>query len=127
MILLFLPLADLTLLLPLSRLGGGWIWLWVLAGAMTGLLLLRGARDSIRRQWTGRSGMAGLDAMLDNGRTVLAGLLFLWPGPLTDVAAFVLLFTAPPAPARANWEHPLMLPGRRLQSVRNARMAQTQT
>ena len=124
LILLLLPLADLMLLVPLSRLAGMWLWLWTLAGTLTGLLLLRGARDSIRRQWAGRAGVAGIDALLDNCRTVMAGLLFLWPGLLTDVAAFVLLLTARPAPLAANWEHPLVLPGRR-QPFGDAGIAQT--
>ena len=114
MILLFLPLADLLLLVPLSRWMGPGLWaLTLFAGALSGLLLLRGARDSIRRQWAGRAGVASLEAMLDKFRNVLAGLLLLWPGVLTDLAALTLLLTAPPAPVRANWEHPLVLPGRR--------------
>lgn len=125
LILLLLPLADLMLLLPLSRLAGAWLWLWTLAGSLTGLLVLRGARDSMRRQWAGRAGVAGLEAQLDHSRTVLAGLLFLWPGLLTDLAGVVLLITAPPAGLPVNWEFPLAVPGRR-EAFADRRVAQTQ-
>ena len=125
LILLSLPLADLILLVPLSRWIGAGLWAAILvAGALAGLLLLRGARDSMHRQWAGRTGVAGLEAMLYNFRAVLAGLLLVWPGVLTDLAAFALLLTAPPASIRANWEHPMVLPGRR-QTFGDSGIAQT--
>ena len=112
-ILLLLPLGDLVMLYPLSHLVGLWMWAWVAGGALLGLLMLRAARDSMRRQRFGRARRASLEALLDNRRTVLAGLLFLWPGVLSDIAAFMLLFTAPPPTATGNWEYPLVLNGRR--------------
>jgi UPF0716 protein FxsA len=124
-ILLLLPLADAALLLQLGRLLGSWLWIWTGCGALIGLVLIRGARDSMRRQWAGRTGGARLQALLDNCRTVLAGLLFLWPGVLSDLAAVTLLLTAPPATVGANWEHPLALNGRR-QSFGDSRVVQTQ-
>ena len=112
-ILLALPIFDLLLLFPAARALGVWLWAWLVCSALIGLLLLRGARDSMHRQWAGRTGGASLEALLDNRRTVLAGLLFMWPGLLTDLLAFTLLLTAPPVPVAGNWEHPLVLGSRR--------------
>ena len=83
------------LLIPLGRLLGSWLWLWTLGGSLLGLLLLRGARHRMWRQRADGAGSASLQALLDHRRTVLAGLLFLWPGLLSDLAAMVLLATAP--------------------------------
>lgn len=110
LILLLLPLGDALVLLPLGRLIGLWLWAWIAGGALFGILLLRSARDSARRQGAaGRTSGAGLEALLDNRRTVLAGLLLIWPGLLSDLAAITLLVTAPPASVGDRWEHPLAL------------------
>ena len=113
LILLCLPLADAVLLIPLGRLLGNWLWLWTLGGSLLGLLLLRGARHRMWSQRADGAGAASLQALLDHRRTVLAGLLFLWPGLLSDLAAMVLLATAPPIAAGDNWEFPLTLRDRR--------------
>lgn len=112
-ILLLLPLLDLTLLVPMSRAFGLWLLLWLALSALTGVILLRLARKSVERVSGGRMSGLGFHLMLDHQRTVLAGILFIWPGILSDMAAVTVLLTAPPAMVRANCEYPLDLRGRR--------------
>ncbi len=113
MILLLLPLLDAVMLVPIARVLGPWLLVWLAAAALIGLLMLRQARDSMQRQWAGRQGWARMQALLDNQRTVLSGLLLIWPGLFSDVAACLLLATAPPASTENSFEYPLVVSGRR--------------
>lgn len=109
-ILLLLPLADAASLVPLSHLLGGWLWAWLAGGALFGVTLLRQAREATLRQRARAGEAQAVQGMLDHQRTVLAGLLLLWPGLLTDVAGALLLLTAPPVLPGAHWEHPARRP-----------------
>lgn len=111
--LLLLMTLDAALLLPFSAALGSWLWGWLAAMALMGLMLLRHARDSMQRQGQGRSPAAGLQALLDNQRTVMAGLLLIWPGLLSDLLAIALLLTAPPVVTEVAWEYPMGLGNRR--------------
>ncbi len=109
------PLAEGILLYHLAA-GpaghGGWVLAWLVFAAMAGIALIKQARFSlISRLTTALSqGQFSLAAFIDSFRTVLAGLLLIFPGVISDVMAMVLLlipirepaFIQPPGHAAAN-------------------------
>ena len=92
-ILLGFPLLELYVLVKLAESWGGWLMLYLLLSTVIGLRLLRAE---------GMSGLSGvmralqqgqhpLIALLSSLRRVVAGLLFIFPGVISDVIAVVLL------------------------------------
>ena len=73
--------------------GGVPLWLWLAISMMTGILLLRSERLTFRSHVV--AALHGEQPMLrgvvDSGRRVLAGLLLLLPGVLSDALALMLL------------------------------------
>ncbi len=98
------PLAEGTLLYHLAA-GpeghGGWVLAWLVFAAMAGIALIKQARFSlISRLTTALSqGQFSLAAFIDSFRTVLAGLLLIFPGVISDVMAIVLLLIPVREPA----------------------------
>jgi UPF0716 protein FxsA len=114
-ILLAFPVADLYLTARLARWTGVPLWIWLACSLLTGLVLLRNERIEFRartvaalhgEQWL----MRGL---LDSGRKVLAGLLLIVPGIVSDVIALTLLALplnigrgfAPQPVGGGRWQH----------------------
>jgi UPF0716 protein FxsA len=68
------------------------MWMWLAASAIAGLWVLANERVQFRTRtlaaFRGGSPMRGL---LDSGRRVLAGVLLVAPGLLSDVLALLLL------------------------------------
>jgi UPF0716 protein FxsA len=96
-ILLGFPGLDLYLLIPLAHHLGWWLALWLAMSAVTGIALIKEARFSMLKQLAGALQDGGLSfrALLDSGRTLVAGLLFIYPGVLSDLIALILLLTLP--------------------------------
>ena len=96
-ILLGFPALDLYLLVPLAQHMGWWLAVWLVMSAITGIALIKEARFSMLKQLAGalQDGGFSLRALLDSGRTLVAGLLFIYPGVLSDLVAVVLLLTLP--------------------------------
>ncbi|MEP6702046.1 MAG: FxsA family protein, partial [Betaproteobacteria bacterium] len=69
------------------------VWFWLGGGTLAGWALLRNERVNFRaKSQAALSGQATLlSSLLDSGRKVLAGILFLLPGIVTDIAALLLL------------------------------------
>lgn len=67
--------------------------LWFLASTVAGAMLLRQERVSFRARTIAalHSDQSVLRGVLDSGRRVLAGLLLILPGVISDVIALVLL------------------------------------
>ena len=91
------PLLDLWSLVPIAHRIGWWLVPWLVMSALTGLALIREARFSLLRRVAAvlHDGDASLGAMMDSGRMLLAGLLFIFPGVVSDIAALLLLITMP--------------------------------
>jgi len=92
-IVLGFPLVDLYATVRFARWSGVPVWVWLGMSVMAGLFLLRSERTAFRANTV--AAMHGeqplLRGLLDSGRKVLAGVLFLLPGVLSDVMALVLL------------------------------------
>ncbi len=95
-VLLSFPLAEGAVLYHLST-GpnghGGWVLAWLVFAAFAGVVLIKQARFSLLSRLTSAfaQGQFSLAAFIDSFRTVLAGLLLIFPGIISDVMAMILL------------------------------------
>ena len=91
-IVLIFPLVDLAVTARFARWTGVPMWMWLVGSALAGLWVLTNERVQFRSRalaaFRRDSLMRGL---LDSGRRVLAGVLLIAPGVLTDVLALLLL------------------------------------
>src|SRR3954451_20977789 len=87
-ILLGFPALDIFITVRFAEWTGVPVWFWLGAGMFAGWSLLRNERVTFRaKSHAALSGHAPLlSSLLDSGRKVLAGLLFLLPGIVTDIA-----------------------------------------
>ena len=92
-IVLGFPLLDLYTTVRFARWTGVPVWAWLALSIVAGLYLLRAERTAFRAKTVAamHGGQPLLRGLLDSGRRVLAGLLFLLPGVLSDLVALVLL------------------------------------
>jgi len=91
-IVLIFPVVDLFVTARFARWSGVPLWMWLTGSAIAGLWVLANERGQFRARalasFRGDSLMRGL---LDSGRRVLAGVLLVAPGILTDALALLLL------------------------------------
>lgn len=92
-ILLGFPLLEIALLARLADTHGWWILAWVVVAAVAGFALLKEARFAlVARVGAALSGGEfSIAAFVESARTVLAGLLLIFPGVISDFLALVLL------------------------------------
>ncbi len=92
-IVLGFPLIDLYATVRFARWTGVPVWGWLLMSFIAGAYLLRNERMAFRANTI--AAMHGeqplLRGLVDSGRKVLAGVLFMLPGILSDLIALVLL------------------------------------
>jgi UPF0716 protein FxsA len=92
-ILLGFPLLEVVVLVRLSETLGWWILAWVVLAACAGMALIKEARFAMLARLA--SGLAqgsfSIVALTDSARTVLAGLLLIFPGVVSDLIAITLL------------------------------------
>ncbi|MDD5240577.1 MAG: FxsA family protein [Sulfuricella sp.] len=110
-ILLGFPALEIYVLIKLSGFIGWWLLLWLLSSAVLGGWLVREAGVTVPQRLFAalQSGHSLSLALLFSFRTVLAGLLLIFPGVVSDVLALLLLLLphpkAPRPPAAANDEN----------------------
>ena len=97
-ILLGFPILELVVLVRLSQDLGWWVLAWVILAACAGMALIKEARFAmIARLAAGLAqGHFSIAALTDSARTVLAGLLLIYPGVVSDLIAFTLLLLPGP-------------------------------
>lgn len=87
------PLVDLYATVRFARWTGVPAWAWLGVSVVAGLYLLRTERTAFRANTV--AAMHGeqplLRGLVDSGRKVLAGMLFLLPGIVSDLFALALL------------------------------------
>jgi UPF0716 protein FxsA len=93
MIVLGFPLFDLYATVRIARWTGIPAWAWLGLPLVAGFLLLRNERLAFRERTIAalHGEHAALRELFDSGRKVLAGLLLLLPGVISDVLALALL------------------------------------
>ena len=86
-------MIDLYATVRFARWTGVPVWAWLAVSGMAGLWLLRSERTAFRANTVAamHGGQPLLRGLVDSGRRVLAGVLFLVPGVLSDLIALVLL------------------------------------
>lgn len=92
-ILLGFPLLEFTLLARLAESHGWWVLVWLVLSAMAGIALLKEARFALvaRLGAALAAGQFSIAAVVDSARTVVAGLLLIFPGVVSDIIALALL------------------------------------
>jgi len=92
-IVLGFPVIDLYATVRFARWTGVPVWGWLAVSFLAGAYLLRNERMAFRAATI--AAMHGeqplLRGLVDSGRKVLAGMLFMLPGVLSDLVALVLL------------------------------------
>ena len=97
-ILLGFPLLEAVVLVRLSETLGWWILAWVVLAACAGMALIKEARFAmVARLAAGLAqGQFPIVALTDSARTVVAGLLLIFPGVVSDLIALTLLLLPGP-------------------------------
>jgi UPF0716 protein FxsA len=92
-ILLAFPIVDLMVTFRFARWTGIPILVWLLVSASIGTLLLRHESGGFRARTLGalRGDQPLMRGLVDSGRKVLAAVLFIIPGVLSDLLAIALL------------------------------------
>jgi UPF0716 protein FxsA len=94
LVVLVFPVADIYATLRLSAWSHVPAWIEFSVGLVAGCLVLAAQRMSLRTQTLAMiSGhQPVLPGLVDSGRKMLAGILFILPGIISDCLALVLLF-----------------------------------
>ena len=97
-ILLGFPLLEAVVLVRLSDTLGWWILAWMVLAAVAGMALIKEARFAlVARLAAGLAqGRFSIVALTDSARTVLAGILLIYPGVVSDLIALTLLLLPGP-------------------------------
>ena len=92
-IVLSFPVLDLLATARFARWTGVSLWVWLAGGLVAGIALLRNERVAFHsRTVAAMHGEASmLRELLDSGRKVLAGFLFILPGVVSDLFGLGLL------------------------------------
>lgn len=98
LILLGFPALEFWLLFRLSEAHGWWVLAWVVLAACMGFALIREARFALvaRLAVALAEGRYSIAALVDNARTVVAGLFLIFPGVISDFIALALLLLPHP-------------------------------
>jgi UPF0716 protein FxsA len=97
-ILLGFPLLEAVVLVRLSETMGWWILAWVVLAACAGMALIKEARFAMLSRLAAglAKGEFPIVALTDSARTVVAGILLIFPGVVSDLIALTLLLLPGP-------------------------------
>ena len=105
-LMLAFPVIEAWLLFRLGDRFGGWVLVWLLIAALCGAFLIRFEKLvwAMRIARSLRQQRSPLTALLASARSLVAGLLLIFPCVISDVMALlVLIWPLPPAtPLRPN-------------------------
>jgi UPF0716 protein FxsA len=93
LILLAFPFAELFLLVKLAHQYGWWLLFYLVAVGYLGLQLIRGEKllMSAKMMHSVTSGGNPFKTLLSSARNMVAGVLLMIPGVMTDIIAVILL------------------------------------
>jgi len=97
-ILLGFPLLEAVVLVRLGEQLGWWVLCWVVLAACAGIGLIKEARFALVAQLAAgfAQGRFAIHAFTDSARTVMAALLLIFPGVVSDLIALTLLLLPGP-------------------------------
>jgi UPF0716 protein FxsA len=92
-IVLSFPALEIYTLVQIYHFIGWWIIVLLLGGLLVGWSLIVGERLAFfaRMSMTVQSGGSPLRALIDSGRNMIAGALFIFPGVISDALAVLVL------------------------------------
>jgi UPF0716 protein FxsA len=93
LILLAFPIAEIFLLIELANRYGWWLLAYLVVIGYLGLQLIRGEKLMMSAKMTQSLAAGGnpVKTMLGSARNMIAGVLLMIPGVMTDVIAAILL------------------------------------
>jgi len=93
LILLAFPFAEIFLLVKLAHQYGWWLFVYLVVITLLGLQLIRGEKllMSAKMMQSLSAGGNPLKTMLGSARNMVAGVLLIIPGIITDIIAVILL------------------------------------
>lgn len=105
-ILLGFPILELFILIKLGELFGWWVGFYLLCSAAIGWTLIQEERLAVfgRLFQITQSGQSPIWALLSSAKRLLAGVLLILPGVISDILALIILIIpmpksrTPPAP-----------------------------
>jgi UPF0716 protein FxsA len=102
-ILLGFPVLEIAVLVRLAEAHGWWVLAWVILSACAGMALIKEARFALLAHLAAAvaEGRFPIAAFVDSARTVVAGLLLIFPGIISDFIALTLLLLPRAMPERA--------------------------
>ena len=102
-ILLGFPLLELWVAVLLAHKIGWWLLLWFISTTLLGVVLIREERFAVVGRVMGalQQGQDPFQAVLTSGRLMLAGLLLILPGVVSDVIGLLILIWPRRAPSAA--------------------------
>ena len=92
-ILLGFPLLELWVAVLVAQKIGWWLLAWLIGAVFVGVTLIREEQFAIFGRLMGavQQGQHPFRAIFTSGRVMLAGLLFIFPGLISDALALLLL------------------------------------
>lgn len=92
-ILLVFPLIEILVMIQVAGKIGWWLLLWLILSAFAGWTLIKEEKMAIAGRLFSslQAGTSPISAIFDSLRTLLAGILLILPGIVSDVLAIVLL------------------------------------
>ncbi|HBA08467.1 MAG TPA: exlusion protein FxsA [Methylotenera mobilis] len=93
LILLAFPIAEIWLLIELGQEYGWWLLVYLVGIALLGLRLIRDEKSLFtgRMLQSMRTGDHPIKAIFGSARNIIAGVLLILPGVITDMIAVILL------------------------------------
>jgi len=93
MIVMAFPVLDLYITVRFARWTGVPVWAWIGAALVGGFLLLHSERTAFRARTVAalHGEQSLLRGLVDSGRKVLAAMLLILPGIVSDLVALLLL------------------------------------
>lgn len=87
------PVAEIWILMDLARQYGGWLILYLVVIALLGLQLIRDEKQLFSGRMTQNLSQGGnpIKALFGSARNIIAGILLIIPGVMTDIMAALLL------------------------------------
>jgi UPF0716 protein FxsA len=97
-ILLGFPFLEAMVLVRLGETLGWWVLAWVVLAACAGMALIKEARFAMLAKLAAgfAQGRFAIAALTESARTVVAGILLIFPGVVTDLIALTLLLLPGP-------------------------------
>jgi UPF0716 protein FxsA len=90
---LLFPAMEIYTMFQLADVIGWWLLAWLIFGVIAGRMLIKGESMVMMGRMASimHSGQSPFAALWKSGRTMLAGVLLIFPGVLSDVIALILL------------------------------------